>query len=218
MDKEARVLQLMKEQKFEEAAKMLIELMETYPKEPKYYLQFGQLLFQMKQYEEAERFLLKAIELDESIAASFYSLGNLYYETGLYDDAAKVFHHTLKLGLSDSDANFMLGMTYVQKDNITLSLPYLQRSAELSDEADKHFQYGLSLAKLNYIEEAKTVFEKVISLEPNHADGLYNLAIIAMHEEDLALASDYIEKTLKVQADHTLALQAKENIEKSRKE
>lgn len=214
MGKEAAALQLIKEQKFEEAAKILIELMETYPKEPKHYMQFGQLLFQMKQYEEAERFLLKAIELDESIAASFYSLGNLYYETALYDDAEKIFHHALKLGLRDSDAHFMLGMTYVQKDKITLSLPYLQRSAELSDEVDKHFQYGLSLAKLNYIEEAKRVFEKVIALDEHHADGLYNLGIIAMHEQDFAKATDYIEKTLQLQENHTLALQAKETMEK----
>src|SRR5699024_6469459 len=123
-------------------------------------------------------------------------LGNLYYETGLYDDAEKVFHHTLKLGLNDSDAHFMLGMTYVQKDKITLSLPYLQRSAELSEEADKHFQYGLSLAKLNYIEEAKKVFEKVISLDDKHEDGLYNLDIITMNEQDLHTETKYIDKTI----------------------
>src|SRR5699024_6494948 len=105
------------------------------------------------------------------------------------------------------------GMTYVQKDKITLSLPYLQRSAELSNQADKQFQYGLSLAKLNYIEEAKEVFERVIALDDKHADGLYNLAIIAMHEQDLAVAADYIAQTLQLQENHALALQAKETIE-----
>lgn len=214
MGTEEEALQLMKENKYEEASKLLIHLMETYPKEARYFLRFGQLLFQMKQYDEAERFFLKAIELDEAIAESFYGLGNLYYETALFDDAEKMFHHCLRLGLDDSDTHFMLGMTYVQKANLTLSLPYLQRSAELSNEPTQYFQYGLSLAKLNYIEEAKVIFEKVIEMNEEHADAFYNLAIIAIYEQAHNEALSYIEKALTLKPEHALAKQAKENIVK----
>src|SRR5699024_7067630 len=167
------------------------------------------------QYEEAERFFLKAISLDESQPEFFNSLGNLYYETKLYDDAIKMFQHTIKLGLDESDVHFMLGMSYVQKDNITLSLPYLQRSAELSNEVEKIFQYGLSLAKLGYMDEAKIQFEHALKMEPQHSDVLYNLGVIAVHHQNLQEAIRYFNETIAIQPSHTLAVQAKEAAQQS---
>lgn len=214
MSKEQRALQFMLDGNYEAAAKLFIELMEIEKEEPRHFMHFGKLLFQMKQYEEAERFFLKAISLDESQPEFFNSLGNLYYETKLYDDAIKMFQHTLKLGLDESDVHFMLGMSYVQNNNITLSLPYLQRSAELANEAEKLFQYGLSLAKLKYYEEATQQFINAIKLDDTHTDAIYNLAIIYVHKNELVLALQQLEKVLEQVPEHSLALQAKKEIEK----
>jgi len=215
MGNESKALQLLKNKEYDEAAKLLIELMETEKEEPRHFTNFGKLLFQMKQYEEAERFFLKSIELDETFAEAFNGLGNLDYETSLYDDAVKVLHHAIKLGLNDSDVFFMLGMSYVQKDNITLSLPYLQRSAELSNEVEKIFQYGLSLAKLGYMDEAKVQLEHALKMDPQHSDVLYNLGVIAVHHQNVQEAIHYFNETIAIQPSHTLAVQAKEEAQQS---
>lgn len=214
MNKQERAIQLLKETKYEEAAKLFIELIEENPKQPVYYINFGNLLFQMRQFEEAERFFLKAIHLDERAATAYYGLGNVYYETELYEEAEKMFQQSIRLGLQDSDVYYMLGMTYVKRNNLTLSLPFLQRGAELSDDIEKLFQYGFILAQLNYLQEAEKILLQVIQKQKDHADALYNLAIIEVHHQSYDTALQYIDKALRSQPNHQLALKAKDNIKK----
>ena len=212
LTKQEKAIQYIEENKLEEAAKLFVEIIDDNPDDPVGYVNFGNLLLQMKQFEEAERFFLKAIEIDDETATAFFSLGNLYYDRSLFQEAEKMFQQTIRLGLEDSDVYFMLGMTYVKREYHQLAVPFLQRATELKADIEKMFQYGLALAQTNYINEAETVFLQVLEKDHLHADSLYNLGIIEVNRKNNEKALEYFDKALFAQPNHALAKNAKENL------
>ncbi|MEI3605796.1 tetratricopeptide repeat protein [Pseudogracilibacillus sp. SE30717A] len=212
MTKQEIAIQFIKDKQYEEAAKLLVELIEDQPEDPINYINFGNLLEITNQIEEAERFFLKAIELDENSATAFVSLGNLYFNQKLYDQAEKMLKHAIHLGVNDGETFYLLGMVYYKQKQLMLSIPFLQRAVELTDDVEKMFQYGLALAQVNYLKEAKEVFVKVIDKEHSHADANYNLGIIYVREEKWEEALEYLNRALVHQPDHKMAKQARENV------
>ncbi|MDN8771543.1 tetratricopeptide repeat protein, partial [Staphylococcus aureus] len=82
-----------------------------------------------------------------------YSLGNLYYELERYQEAADSFQNATKQGMENGDLFFMLGMSFVQMEELTLAMPYLLRSVELNPEdGEALFQYGIVLARSGFYE------------------------------------------------------------------
>src|SRR5699024_11773808 len=106
----------------------------------------------------------------------------------------------------------MLGMTYIKRDDMILSLPFLQRATELDEQPESLFQYGLALAKMNFEKEAEVVWHRVLKLDKRHADTLYNLGIIAANKQDNSLSLDYFNDSLKVKSNKNFALQDKNNL------
>lgn len=213
MTKLQEAIKRVSEKDYEGAAQLFIEYIDEEPKDPVGYVNFANLLSITNQVQEAERCFLKAIELDQNTATAYYGLGNLYVEQSLYAEAEKMFQHCIKLGLVEADVYFLLGMTHVKRKDIILALPFLQRAAELDKQADMLFQYGLALAQTNFMSEAEEVLKEVLEIESEHADALYNLGVIAVHQDDTKIALSYFEQALNVQANHALAKQAKENLE-----
>lgn len=202
------------EKDYEAAAKLLVEYIDEEPADPLGFINLGNLLAATDQEVEAERLFLRAIELDDQVATAYYGLGNIYYNNGLYDQAEKMYQHCMKLGLDDADVFYMLGKTYVEREDTLLALPFLQRASELDKNPATMFSYGLALAQTNYLQEAKLVLEAVIDLDQDHADALYNLGIIAVHDDAFDNALSYFERVLKLQPEHTLAQEAKAKIMK----
>jgi tetratricopeptide (TPR) repeat protein len=213
VDKNKQALQKLQENKIEEASQLFIAHTEEQPDDPVGYINVGNMLGQLGQIKEAERFFLKAIQLDELAATAYYGLGNLYYEAALYEEANKMLTHASSLGLLESDVFYLLGMTHMKREQYMLAVPFLQRAVELHREIDTLFQYGLSLAKTSYIQEAKEIFREVVEKSVDHVDALYNLGVIAVHQNQVNLSRTYFEKVLALDEKHILARNALLEIE-----
>lgn len=203
-----KVVQLLKENKLEEAVKVLLEAIEAEPDVSIHYVNMGTLLLQQKQYEEAERFLLQAIQLDEKAATAYFGLANLYYETEKYDIAENALKMCLTLKLEDSDVYYLLGMIYVKRNKPLFALPYLLRATELKEQVHYLFQYGLALAETNHLNEAEEIFQRTLQIDEQHEDALYNLAIIKIHKDCYKEALDLLNKVIQINANHQLAKNA----------
>lgn len=104
----------------------------------------------------------------------------------------------------------MLGMCFRNREQWKLSLPYLLRATELDSRDESFlFQYGLSLAQGELLEEAQKTFEKVLELNKEHSDAYYNLGVIALFHEKTKEALHHFEKALELQSDHVLAANGK---------
>lgn len=205
-----KVAQLVREQKIEEAVQLLLQAVENEPEDPLHYVNLGTLLFQHNQYEEAESFFLQALQLDEEMATAHFGLASIHYEEGQYKAAATALRTCIALGMEDADVYYLLGMSYIHLHNPLLALPFLQRATELKEEVSYLFQYGLTLAKQTHREEAKEVFEKILTLDNHHADTLYNLGILYIHDNEIEKGFHFLKRTIDINPNHQLAKQALE--------
>ena len=178
MDRIKLAAQYLQDNDYEKALEHFIVYTEENPQDPAGYINIANIFAHLKQYERAWDFYLKAIEMDDSSAAAYYGLGNIYFNTGKYDQAELMYREANKSGLQDGDVYYMLGMTHVKRDSLLLALPFLQRASEIKQEPEILMQYGLTLAKTNYLNEAETVFQEILALNSRYTDALYNLAII----------------------------------------
>ena len=209
-----KIVQLIKENKIETAVELLLEAVELEPDNPLHLVNLGNLLLQHKEYEQAESFFLRALQLDEHMATAHFGLASLHYELGKYKDAASAFRACIALNMEDAEVYYLLGMSYLKLKNPLLASPFLQRASELEEGVDYLFQYGLTLAQLDHLTEAKKVFKRVLAIDEKHADSLYNLAIIYIHEDRYDETVDLLQATLAINPNHQLAKRALEQFER----
>lgn len=200
-----RVEQLVKENEIEAAVELLLEAVEAEPDNPLHLVNLGTLLFQHGQYEEAEAFFLQALQLDEQMATAHFGLASVYYERSQFKDAARALRTCIALHMEDADVYYLLGMSYINLHNPLLALPFLQRATELQPNTVHLFQYGLTLAKQEHYRAAKEIFERILTIDEHHADTLYNLAIVNIHEDRPEEGFNLLKKTLEVEPNHHLA-------------
>lgn len=164
---------------YEQAVVHFNNAIEEEPNNPLGYINFGNLLARMNEIERAERFFQKALTLDEQSATAYYGLANLYYEQERFEEAAKLYEKAIKFNIQGADAYFMLGKCFERLGNPKLSLPYLQRAAELEPEDIQiRLSYGIGLAALEMFKEAEPEFVYVIHEDINNADAHYNLGVL----------------------------------------
>lgn len=205
LEQQKRAIELMKEQKYDEAARIFNEFIENNPTDPVGYVNFGNLLMHMQEYDRAVRFFNKALELDDKTATAYYGLGNVYFEQEKYKKAQHSYQRAITHRLQVSDVYFMLGLSFQYQDANALSLPYLLRAVELEPDEEKEFQFGLALAQEELLDEAKEMFEKVLTRNKEHSDAHYNLGVIALYDQDIETSLYHFEEALTYQADHALA-------------
>lgn len=213
LEQQAKAIELMKEQKYDEAARLFNEFIENNPTDPVGYVNFGNLLMHMHEYDRAIRFFKKALELDERTGTAYYGLGNAYFEQEKYKEAQHEFQRAITNRLRVSDVYFMLGLSFQYQDANTLSLPYLLRAVELEPDEEKEFQFGLALAQEELLEEAKEMFDKVLSRNKEHSDAHYNLGVIALYDQDVETSMYHFEEALTYQPDHALAANGIEQLQ-----
>src|SRR5699024_7577609 len=107
----------------------------------------------------------------------------------------------------------MLGIECQQQEQFKLALTYLLRAMELNPKDEEiTFQYGLTLAQCDHIQDAASIFQDVLEINPKHSDAHYNLGVIAIYDEDLTKALQHFEQALANQPDHILAANGKKQI------
>lgn len=214
MDLNKQAIEHIKQDELEKAAELFTQFIEKHPEDPVGYINFGNLLLHMKDTVRAKNFFKRAIALDEKAATAHYGLGNVYFEESSFSDAQEQFNKAIELGLKDGDVYYMLGMSLLYLDHFQLAMPYLLRATELDpDDEEKLFQYGLTLAQSDYIPDAKSVFEDVLNRNDAHSDAHYNLGVIFSYENDFTKALHHFDQALRIQPDHLLASNGKENLE-----
>lgn len=219
MDGDALVIKYMNENNFQKAAELLNNTITEKPDDPLGYINFGNLLLHMNDFERAERFFNKAVVLDSKAATAYYGLGNLYFEQEQFQDAQEKYLEAIRLGLKESDVYYMLGMAFKSEDKQLLALPYFLRATELNpSDTESLFQYGLSLAKVNYLKEAKDIFNQINDSDSHYADAQYNLGVIALFYERRKEALNHFEEALASQPNHILAANGKKKTLETLKE
>lgn len=211
MHEQSKIYQNIKDGKLDTALKDLFENIEENPAIVENYINAGIVLSDVGEIEKAERFFQKALTIEPENGAVYYNLANIYYNEERYNEAIKLYQTALQYEVAKKDCNYMIGMSFNQLGAFKEALPFLMTAAELDDDRDLEvqFQYGLVLCQLEMFDEAIKQLNKVLSIDSQHVDGIYNLGLATyMKNEDSDEAIAYFEQAISIDEKHLLSQHA----------
>lgn len=195
------------EKRYEDAAQLFTQAIETEPTNPIGYVNFGNLLAVLEDTERAERFFQKAITVDETAATAYYGLANLYYNAERFAEAVKLYELAVKHKIEGADVYYMMGKCFEKLENPKLALPYLQRAAELAPEdLQIRLAYAIVLCALEMFDEGKKELDFIIEQDWNNADAHYNLGVLyAVSTENTEDAMYHLKQAFTLQPEYDQA-------------
>jgi tetratricopeptide (TPR) repeat protein len=158
-------------------------------------------------------------ELDKAIAAQpdrqdlKLSRGNFYVRAQRYDEAIATFKGLLDKQLSlpvDQQPNladlyFRLGESYRRKGDINMAADFFRKSSKAAPNSTLPLiQLGMILETIGPADQAKSVYEQVLKLDPNNWTALNNLAYRKAEEGlDLDAALTMAQRARQIQPNVT---------------
>jgi len=187
----------------------------------------GMLRYNQGRWKEAEEFLCPAAELckkalgekDSCAIAAMRNLGDVYLMLGRVNESIGLFQHLIELLRQTSPlqkdllAGALRGLAraYSAQGQYALAEPLLQESLELNKQyGDATPIVGDSLVELaglyrqeNKLERAEPLLRKAVHIyEVNNdahiAGALFELGLIAIQDQQYAMAAEQIEKSLEI--------------------
>jgi rhomboid protease GluP len=99
----------------------------------------------------------------------------------------------------DAKSSLILAQTYVEQGDYDRAYEVLKNAAkENAESADVLFLLSYIEIKKGLVKEAKVHLHKVIELDSEFHEAYYNLALLAINDDDLHLAKRYAEHALKL--------------------
>ncbi|KOS67922.1 hypothetical protein AEA09_04700 [Lysinibacillus contaminans] len=195
------------EKRYEDAAQLFTQAIESEPENAIGYVNFGNLLAVLDDTERAERFFQKAITVDETTATAYYGLANLYYNAERYAEAVKLYEMAVQHNIQGADVYYMMGKCFEKLENPKLALPYLQRAAELAPEDMQiRLAYSIVLCALEMFDEGKKELDFIIEQDWNNADAHYNLGVLyAVSTEKTEDAMYHLKQAFTLQPEYDQA-------------
>jgi tetratricopeptide (TPR) repeat protein len=158
------------------------------------YGKLGDILVSEDKKQPAIEAYQQAISLDEYLPWIHNNLGVLLYEEGYYALAADHFQQALDLDPENTGVYQNLGTAYYAQDLWESAADAYQSALELDFSLldTKAAWAGLILYE-NRLVEARLVWEDVLQADPRHPLALQGLGVVALLEEDPALALMYLD-------------------------
>jgi len=141
---------------------------------------------------EAIPLFLEALEMEPVNPLLWFNLGVAQQKTGKYEDAIGSFQRALAIDNSIACAWVSLGLIAYEMQKIDLAEDcYLSALAWSCDDPKTWNNLGVLYFTSGNFEDARTSFEKAVSLTPHYPDALINLRDVCRELEDYAAAAEF---------------------------
>ncbi len=123
-----------------------------------------------KSYEKAVELAKKAISLDEQSAGSYMVLANVYAKTRQFEKAAAAQKKALSLDPGSSGVNALSGLYLYNSGQFKEAIQFFKKAIRMDPKPPSWYPVRLGWAYFytGQNEEAVTVFEKLVSREPQN--------------------------------------------------
>lgn len=141
-----------------------------------------------------------ALKMKSDYAPAYNVLGLVYMSLKDNVQAEENFQKALSIASDDSDINHNYGVFLCQTSREKDSIVYFTRAVKnpLYQNPERSLaNAGFCLRKIGQTDEAKTLFERALRLQPQYGMALYNLADIAYRNEDFLPARNYLQRIQK---------------------
>lgn len=192
--------------KTRQAKETLEKAVKKFPENTEGLLKLGELFFLVRQYENALTHINKALKLDENLAKAYYLKGSVFKEMG---DTAKAISSMQTATEQDNryfDAFLDIGMLYASRKN-PMAFEYYDNALRLRP-TDVNVMYAKAklMQDLDRIEDAELLYDKLLNINPNNEQVLYNLGAITLDKKkDAVKAIDYFSKAITIAPNYTEA-------------
>ncbi len=148
----------------------------------------------------AETYCLLAISQNDGLKKAYSSLGAVYRDSGRYDKAIEYLEKGRSLDIYDVPTTIALANVYDSLGNREKAEGLYLESIKLSPKHWRaHFGYGYFLTRNGRHDEAFKLYEKVLSLTPDNAFALNNIAIGFYYQNDFKNAAKVFARASQVE-------------------
>ncbi|MBE7557828.1 tetratricopeptide repeat protein [bacterium] len=132
----------------------------------------------------------------------FERRGDLLHRTSGGPAAVPDWERSIELNKENTNLYFKLAEAYAGQEQYGRARYYLDQAIERDrNNVDYLYLAGLYWMKENNPMEAAKLFDRVLRLDRNHPEALYNAFLCAQHSGRLALAEEYLSRYLELRPD-----------------
>lgn len=161
-----------KNKKYDEAATLFRQVVETDPADFPAWLELGTAYFAQKNYGEAEKAYLQAIAKHPDYSLALIGLGRVRIVQKHYDGAIEALSQAVKVQPTSAQANYFLGEAYLQNKKGSLGVGYLNEAIKLDPVgmADAHLRLAALYNAVGMKDKAAAEYVQFLKKVPNHPD------------------------------------------------
>lgn len=181
---------LIREEKYSDAIKLLTELKEEDPDNPRYHYKLGEAYYGLGDLEKAIQEEQEAIRINPEMSLAYIILGQVYEQQGNTENALLMFSKAVELDPENGLAQYYLGETQETLEQYEDALVSYQVAAEADSEWNvPRFALGEVLVKMGNDEDALVEYQTAITIDPSWALPYYSRGEVheRMKEYDKAL-------------------------------
>ncbi len=148
-----------------------------HPREIGFYILSGEMYESQSQWDQAKAMYQKALEIQPNNPLASNNLAYVILQQGGNVDVALAMAQTARRGMPDSsNAADTLGWAYFQKGVYQSAIDMFQESLRLNerrgapDDPTVHYHLALAYERVNQPAQARQQLERVLKINPNHAD------------------------------------------------
>ena len=175
----------------------LAQAEELEPARTDVHLKMGEIAYIKKNYDRSLKSLSQVTEADPDNRTALYMKASIYKAKGDTTSAVSLFRKVCDLYPDYAPAFEELGIIYSPR-NYPLATDYLNTALRL-DSTNTNTMYALALChqEAGHIDEAESLYHRLLTINPNSADAWHNLGYIELfHYKDYAKAIGYMTKAI----------------------
>jgi tetratricopeptide (TPR) repeat protein len=191
----------MRMMKWKEAIDPLNKAVELNKDNKKAYFYIGNAYYELREFEKAAEFYKTYLDLNpEDPTEAYQQLGLSYFEIEKFDEAIPAFQEALKANNQDIALNYKLAQSFHKAGRYEEAEQLYMNLAQLSPD-DVRIYYNTIVmmydeAKLP--DKAVEAAQKLVDLEPENSDAVFNLGYMLMKQKKFEEAIDVFNRVIEL--------------------
>jgi len=198
---------------YEEAAEYLSRAVSLDPDYADAHTNLGMAYLELSQLDLAERHFRRASVLDPEMGEPYLNLGDVYLQKGDKELARQYYQKALATGQKTAAIHTRLGLLLGQNGDPEGAYGNFNKAVEADSlYSPAQLNWGNILLVYGDTVNAIEKYKATIAIDSLSPEPYYNLAVLAIRQNDLAGARNYVDRLLQVNPEFQPALQLKQRL------
>jgi Tfp pilus assembly protein PilF len=168
-------LSFLKAKKYDEAEKLLKELIENDSQYIVAYNQLGNVYMRKGEIEKAESILKKGISLNSRTPSLYDSLGVIYTDKSMLIEAVKQFKKAVQLMPNNAEYRYHLGFALLKKGQLDAGIKEVKKAVEIIEKPIYYNTLGIAYMQKGQKKQAVECWNRAIELDEDFKPAKDNL-------------------------------------------